>query len=39
MREGRLVMERTSEELKHVDLEQIYLDYFSARPAAAAVGA
>jgi len=39
MREGRLVMERTSEELKHVDLEQIYLDYFSAQPASAAVGA
>jgi ABC-2 type transport system ATP-binding protein len=27
MKEGRKVMERTGEELKHENLEQLYLDY------------
>jgi ABC-2 type transport system ATP-binding protein len=27
MKEGRKVMERTSEELKHENLERVYLDY------------
>jgi ABC-2 type transport system ATP-binding protein len=39
MREGRLVMERSAAELLHADLERVYLDYFSAQPTAARIGA
>ena len=37
MREGRLVMERTREELRHEDLNRIYIDYMESegQPAAA----
>jgi hypothetical protein len=30
MREGRLVMERTREELRHEDLNRIYIDYMES---------
>jgi ABC-2 type transport system ATP-binding protein len=37
MREGRLAMERTREELRHEDLNRIYIDYMESegRPASA----
>jgi ABC-2 type transport system ATP-binding protein len=37
MREGRLIMERTREELRHEDLNRIYIDYMESegQPAAA----
>jgi ABC-2 type transport system ATP-binding protein len=36
MREGRLVMERTREELQHEDLNKIYIDYMKSADLAAA---
>jgi ABC-2 type transport system ATP-binding protein len=36
MREGRLVMERTREELRHEDLNRIYIDYMESEGRAAA---
>ncbi len=35
MKEGRLVMERTREELQHEDLVKIYIDYMRAEPLSA----
>jgi len=35
MREGRLAMERTREELRHEDLVKIYIDYMKSEPLAA----
>jgi ABC-2 type transport system ATP-binding protein len=35
MKEGRLVMERTREELQTEDLVKIYLDYMRAEPLSA----
>jgi ABC-2 type transport system ATP-binding protein len=32
MKEGRLVMERTREELQYEDLVKIYIDYMRAEP-------
>jgi ABC-2 type transport system ATP-binding protein len=34
MREGRLVMERTREELRHEDLNRIYIEYMKSEPLA-----
>ncbi len=37
MKEGRMVMQKTREELAHEDLEKLYLYYMEARPSLAAV--